>query len=376
MGAEPRNRPRLSSRLFCLWLLAAVLACAVRSSAAAQEKIRLGVSLPLTGPAATYGIDTRNAIVFAAARFAPGRYEFIFEDDKCSPKEAVGAAHKLIEVERVKYVLGFACSGAILASAPLYERAGVLAMAALASSPAVSKAGDYIFRMRPDENSFMRVFGQLLSRRHQSLAIVAEQTEYAQTTRSELKRFIDHARVSLHEEDYLPEISDFRSLLMRLKAGNPQAIVIIAQTEQSAAAMVRQIREIGLKSALYGSNAVISASFPRLAGAAAEGVSAISMPSLETALNQEGKDLLAAFESRYGRLAGVDYAFYLGVEAFRAMHAAITSGQDPREYLYSHSFNGIFGSYSFDGNGDIVSSLAPQEQVVKNGRLVPLEDFH
>lgn len=83
-----------------------------------EEKIKFGVSTALTGEAASYGIDLKNALVFANDRLGQGRYEFVFEDDKCNGKDAVVAARRLIDVHKVKYVIGFACSSTILSTAP------------------------------------------------------------------------------------------------------------------------------------------------------------------------------------------------------------------------------------------------------------------
>ena len=45
---------------------------------------------------------------------------------------------------------------------------------------------------------------------------------------------------------------------------------------------------------------------------------------------------------------------FLSVEAFRAVHSAIESGKEPRKFLYETRFDGLFGNYRFDKNGDIV----------------------
>lgn len=93
------------------------LALALVSSIApvlAAPNIGLGISLALSGPAATYGIDIKNTIMFANDELASGKYQLHFEEDKCSGKEAVSAAHKFINILQLKYALGFACSSTVL----------------------------------------------------------------------------------------------------------------------------------------------------------------------------------------------------------------------------------------------------------------------
>ncbi len=108
----------------------AMLSCVFRGVAAlAQtntEKIKVGVTLPLSGNSALWGTDIKNGLLFANEDLAQGRYELIIEDDRCDAKTAVTIAHKFIEIEKVKWVLGFGCSGTLLSTAKLYEQAHVV----------------------------------------------------------------------------------------------------------------------------------------------------------------------------------------------------------------------------------------------------------
>jgi ABC-type branched-subunit amino acid transport system substrate-binding protein len=87
----------------------------------ADQRIKIGVSTALTGNGATLGDDIRRSLEFANEELAQGKYSFVFEDDGCSAKGAVNVAHKLINIDRVRYVIGFACSSAVLGSASIYE---------------------------------------------------------------------------------------------------------------------------------------------------------------------------------------------------------------------------------------------------------------
>src|SRR5690606_26386395 len=131
-------------RPIALLLSALVLWHASVASAAPQKKIKIGVSTALTGEGATWGLDVRDGIAFAVEELAPERFELIVEDDKCSSKDAASVAHKLVEVDKVDYVVGLACSSAALASAPIYERARTVTIVVSGSSPKIAQAGDYI----------------------------------------------------------------------------------------------------------------------------------------------------------------------------------------------------------------------------------------
>ena len=86
-------------------VFAAGLSVAVAASAA--DPVKIGVAVPLTGAAASYGTDTRLGAEAAADRInAAGgilggrKIELVFEDDKGTPQGGVAAVQKLISVNR------------------------------------------------------------------------------------------------------------------------------------------------------------------------------------------------------------------------------------------------------------------------------------
>lgn len=337
--------------------------------AQAEEKTRIGVSLPLTGPASTYGVDVQNVLRFTNDRVLNGRYELVFEDDRCHPRDAVSIAHKFTSTAGIRYVLGFPCSGTVLAAAPIYERTKTLVIAALASAPEVASAGEYIYRARPSDHATMVMMAGYLAARHRVVGILTEETEYPQAMKRDLLRELGE-RVRIVEEDFFTEATDLKALLLKMRGVGVEGLVVLGQTEQSAALAVRQAHELRLGIPLYGSNAMSSSAFLRLAGAAAEGVVVMSLPPTEHVLTPEGKELYGEFLAIHGE-PSVDWAFYCAVESLRALDAALGSGKDPREFLNSSSFKGVFGEYRFDPNGDLVG-LRPSVRVVRDGKFVEL----
>src|SRR3989344_6415480 len=81
---------------------------------------KIGVMLALTGDAATYGLPEQQAIKIAADEInSKGgingkKIEIIYEDGKCNPKDGNAAAQKLINVDKVKVIIGGSCSGETL----------------------------------------------------------------------------------------------------------------------------------------------------------------------------------------------------------------------------------------------------------------------
>ena len=89
------------------------------------EPVKIGVSLPLSGDGASYGQDYRRIYLYANEALTGGRLRLLFEDDRCTGKDAVAVAQKLINVDKVKYVLGVTCDTVFSSVGAIYERAGV-----------------------------------------------------------------------------------------------------------------------------------------------------------------------------------------------------------------------------------------------------------
>ena len=84
-------------------------------------------------------------------------------------------------MERLRYVLGFACSGALLAAAPVYERAKVTVIAAATSSADISKTGRHILRTCHSDAYTASLLFQHVNRRYERFAVLSEETEFCQS---------------------------------------------------------------------------------------------------------------------------------------------------------------------------------------------------
>jgi branched-chain amino acid transport system substrate-binding protein len=137
---------------------------------AQAETFRIGALNPVTGAGSPYGSGMQRAILGAveainAAGGANGRRIEVFsEDTQTNPQAAVLAAKKLIEVNRVRAILGTWSSGVSLAVMPLTNDADILLMhtsgaPALSTPPANAKNLGYRFQATNDR--FGRAFAEI-----------------------------------------------------------------------------------------------------------------------------------------------------------------------------------------------------------------------
>lgn len=354
-----RKTVRLSFPLFILVHLAPAFA--------QQQPVKIGVSVDLSSEAVAYGTDIKNTILFANRKLAGGKYQLVIEDDKCSGKDAVTVAQKLVTVDKVAGVLGFACSGALLAAAPVYERAKTVVISSSSSSAAVSSAGDYIFRTVPSDSLVAKVLYSHVRGKHRRFGIITEETDYAQTLTQAFIEENTGGALELERKDYLPKTQDFRTMIIGLRQKGVTGIFLNAQAEPTLAVLAKQIREMNWPVALYAVYYPGSPAFLSVAGSAAEGIEYADVPSADEVLTPEGKKVFQEFVAQYGPPKSTDCFFVMAYAAFAALDRALQSGGDVKEYLYQHPVDSIYGTFSFDARGDIVG-FKHVMRVIKNGK--------
>ena len=126
----------------------------------------IGFVGPLTGASAQDGQDAlEGAQLYVEQVNAAGGIDGIpltlnVQDDKGDPKEAAIVANMLAQDESVLAIVGHYNSSCTLAGAPIYNEAGVAAIAYGSSSPAVTEAGPYIYRTIPSDDVGGRMVAQ------------------------------------------------------------------------------------------------------------------------------------------------------------------------------------------------------------------------
>ena len=149
-----------------------------------QGTYKVGVMLPLTGDGAAYGLPIQKSIKIAldevnAKGGVNGRMlEPVYEDSKCNPKDGNAAAQKLVNVDKVKVIIGGVCSGETMGAAPITEANKVILISPSATSPDITKVGDFVFRVAPSDAyagtvAAQYAYNELSARK---AAIIAENT--------------------------------------------------------------------------------------------------------------------------------------------------------------------------------------------------------
>ena len=369
--ANIMSRRGTTMQLFKSTLLLLIVCSSASDTLAAPDKIRVGVSLPLSGDASAFGNDIKDALLFADRIYGKDRVEFVFEDDKCSGKDATIVAQKFVSVDKVKLVTGFGCSEALLAAAPIYERTKTLVVSAGTAAPSISEAGDYIFRTYPSDVVPTNLLAKFVNGKHRKFAILVEDTSYPNGFADAFSAQDEVKGIPVQRESYPPGTTDFRSLLTRLRSQGVDGLLIVATTDRGLVAAVKQVRELNWNLPLYSSYLAGSPTFLSQAGKFADGIVFPDFPSVDNLLSEENNRKYLEFRKEFGAARTSDFYFITASSAIVAIENALDAA-DPKASLYSSRFTGPSGTFAFDKNGDVLG-IAQVMRTVRDGKVVDIK---
>jgi branched-chain amino acid transport system substrate-binding protein len=355
-------------------LIVAAALLALQPAPAAETKVRIGLSAHLTGPVALVGSIGRDAIVLAneLRTEAGGRkIELVVEDDKSLAAEAVTVFRKFVEVDGLKVVIASG-STTSLATAPLAEQAKVIQMTWLGATPALTGAGDYVFRTSSSSDRMAQIVAPLLKKNgFERMAILYENVDYPVGWKDVfVKRFTGLGGVITAVEASERGALDVKTQLVKLKDSAPDAIFLMTQNPAVAKAMLKQYKELGIGIQPLGIE-VFSLRAVREDANLTEGMLVVSYnwdPKMP-----EMKGFLQAFEKKYGKPVGEEIYGALAFDAYNLLADAIGScGEETaciRDELYEvKDYRGASGTFSIDENGDALHEFVISR--VKDGQLV------
>lgn len=335
--------------------------------AAAQNPVRVGVSLPLTGPTALYGTEMKNSLEYLNREMGHGRIEFLFADDHCQGNGAAEAARHFVESDKVSAVTGLVCSEARVSAAPIYEQAGVVTISL--SSLAPLDPSPLRYSVRPPDRLAAPILYQFLSRQTVSAALFDE-TPLAQELRAALEAEIPAGSAKIHLENFQMAETDVRPMLLNLRLHSPTALLIVTPSNVALARLVKQIRMLGWSVPIVSHVTPAHPGFLSEAGRLAEGAYFTSLPAASRVLTGDGEALFASYKREFGETKSGEEVFLFPALAYTALLAAIDHNTISSAKLGS----GLFGSpllspFSFSPQGEILGvGYSYELNVLRRGR--------
>lgn len=255
--------PSQSGRLVApaLALALALAACApgaAQVTGVTNDTIKIGGSLPLSGPAAVYGraYQRAAAIVFDEVNAAGGinnrKLEVIWEDDGGDPGKAVASLKKLIERDKVFAIYGGVFTPTVLAAYPVAQEAKVIYWSPGASTPQLTRPFNrYTFQAQLTlDDQAIPVSKLVASMKPKKIGFVRNNDQYGQTTHDATVEQLKQRGLGIAVDETIePAAVSATSQVGNLKAQNVD-VVIFGGTEKPLTALIREMHKQGLQAPL------------------------------------------------------------------------------------------------------------------------------
>ena len=233
--------------LFLRSLLISLIVTTVAGSATAEtalSPLRVGVILPLSGRAASLGKAVNNGIKMAHEALPPGTRKAIslcIEDDLSERANAISALRKMEADGKLDVVLT-ALSNSGNAVVPLSEAKRIVHLS-LAFDRRISENKQYAFSFWPDAASLARAACDELE--HRGLKKAAAVTTQHEGNYAMRRALFECSAGKIEyplSEEVLPEDSDFRTAILRLRQQDVQVVAALLHPAHLGI-FVRSLRE-------------------------------------------------------------------------------------------------------------------------------------
>lgn len=231
---------------------------------ALADKIKVGIVLPLTGKLAKFGeIENKSFLMAVDEINAAGgvngkKIDLIIEDTTGKPDVGRSAIEKLISRDKVIVVGGGYSSSMTWATIAVAQQRKIPFLVNTGSADRITEQGwNYIFRLNPPVSEYPKAFASFLEEVASDVKTVAILHEDSFFGQSGSKKFVKKCeRMGLKvvmKEGYEASSIDFKPLLVKAKAKNPDLVYIISYMDASL--LLRQSKELNFNPKLFMGNA-------------------------------------------------------------------------------------------------------------------------
>jgi branched-chain amino acid transport system substrate-binding protein len=376
-------------RTYVLFFALGMIGAVGSSKAGAEDIIKFGISTPLSGPAAPWGIPHLQAtkLVFDEINDQGGvkvgdktyKLEVVAYDHKYVIAEGVATVNRLINRDEVQFIsiLG----GAVVkANEDAVNEAGIINMPLAYAEGLVSPENPMTFHSFPSPPE-TATFWNWIKEHHSDIKRVATIAPNDDTGWWSIKVEVNYVKELgyevVSEEFFERSLTDFNPVLLRMLAQNPDIISVNAAPAGSVGLIIKQARELGFKGRFVHIGQVDTSVVAGIAGA--ENIEGMWVHGyVETPLPEAVKSWQERYTKKYGtwNATSIDFAN----PAF-AFVAAVKQAQslDPEkvaEALHTMEFDNLWGKAHFGGksyygiDNQIIYAMPFSE--VKNGKATKI----
>ena len=351
---------------------AGLLALTLSQPALAQNTIKIGSVLSVTGPAAFLGEPEVKTLkmyvdkVNAGGGVAGKKLELVIYDDGGDANKARTFATRLVEDDKVVAMVGGSITGTSLAMIPVFEDAKIPFISLAGAIEIIEPVRKHVFKTpHTDKMACEKIFEDLRARKLTKVGLISSTDGFGKSMREQCLKTAKAGGVEfVADETHGPRDADVTPQLTKIKNTPGVQAVIHTGFGQHGAVVTRNYRQIGATMPFYQNHGVASKSYIELSGPAADGVrlpAAAFLVAEKLPDNDPQKPVTVAYKQAYesatkqpvSTFGGHAYdGFFILVEAMKR-----AGGSDPQKVTAE-----IEKTKGFIGTGGIVN-MSPTDHL-------------
>ncbi|HXX82358.1 MAG TPA: ABC transporter substrate-binding protein [Casimicrobiaceae bacterium] len=362
-----------------LWMTALLTSFSmlVAGTAVGQQGLKtgkVGVIVQLSGVSGDFGVGVQHAVEIAKQELADNKIidlQVFYEDHQQQAQLALVGFEKLVDRNDVSVVIANA-SPVILALAPVAEERKRLVYNFAGVSPKLRSLNRWVINGAALSDRDGSELAQYMVKKLglKTAAVLHVDDQFGTSVAEYFQNAYKAAGGKIVDVESNPVGAlDLRTQLLKIKAANPEALVILNNIPEEGYS-VAQAREIGITAKIFSNTFMMDPQNVKAAGAAINGVRGMSLQ-----FDPERSPIAKEFATKFAKKAGRPPAItdVLAYDGARLIGEAMQKvGNDPRavrDYIVKvKDWPGAIGKINFDAEGNILLDMSQYEFV--NGKPV------
>lgn len=234
-------------------VLAVIVALFLIANVKSDDKVRVGVVIPLTGDASIYGEAIRNGMTLAQEDIKDSKLEVIYED-ACLAQDALKSGQKLVNIDGVDMISGVFCIVAVNGLIPVTKDKKIPIMMTAAVPESLVNQNAFVFSpnsaIRDEAYAQAEYAYNVLGARNASVLWMNSDFGDSYSKNFE-KRFVELGGKVLTNEPLEFFGTDYKTDLTKVKDKSPDVLLAVHFGTQMGL-ILKQSKEVGLKSKIIG----------------------------------------------------------------------------------------------------------------------------
>jgi branched-chain amino acid transport system substrate-binding protein len=348
----------IAKKISCTMKRLLILLMVFLPALAVADRVRIGVILPLSGEAASYGTQFKSGIELSP-NFS--QFDFIFEDSRFDRNTALTAFQKLKTIDRVSAVISFGGATCEVLNREA-QRVKIIHISAGCNTAEFKTPESFNFRLDVNEDIAATQSAEYLAdQKIKKISLVYINNSWGDSIISQMKRALsaNNIIVALDLPFAADGSLDFTTVATKVRASQSDLVFLISLPNITPL-ILRQFKNQNISIPIMSNISVENPEVIRQSGSLADGITYLSVKP-----DPRSRDQFPIFYSQFPQ--GNPFVAW-GFDSVLLVSLA-HANPDPAQRLRSLSdFIGAFNSYTFDSFGEL--HLPYEIRQIQAGRYV------